>query len=189
MSATSPPGHWVADWGAWSDASQALILAIMGVGAMAGSVGGGFRIARALTLLSYLWRELLRQLQPRTVRVVRVGRTIVDEDLVDRMIGYQILYLVVCAIGALGLALAGGDVVTAISGSVSAIATVGPALGELSPGSGVIGTSGLGRAVLIFVMLCGRIEIYPVLNFLGQVVDAVTSGVGRLLRSRRRVVG
>lgn len=188
VSVTSTTGHWVADWGTWNQAAQALLLAMMGVGAMAGSVGGGFRIARALTLLSYLSRELLRQLQPRTVRVVRVGRTIVDEDLVDRMIGYQILYLVVCAIGALGLALAGGDVLTSISGAVSAIATVGPALGELSPGKGVFGT-GLGRVVLIFVMLCGRLEIYPVLNFIGRVLDRISRFVGRVLRFRRRVVG
>ncbi len=189
VSVTSTTGHWVADWGAWSDASQALILAFMGVGAMAGSMGGGFRIARALTLLSYLWRELLRQLQPRTVRVVRAGRTIVDDDLVDRMIGYQVLYLVVCAVGAFGLALAGGDVLTSISGSVSAIATVGPALGELSPGRGAVGTSGFGRAVLILLMLCGRLEIYPALNFVGQVLDQSTNLIGRAFRSRRKVVG
>ena len=188
VSATSTTGHWVADWGAWNQAAQALLLAIMGVGAMAGSVGGGFRIARALTLLSYLWRELLRQLRPRTVRVVRVGQTIVDEELVDRMIGYQVLYLVVCAVGALGLAAASGDLLTAISGSVSAIATMGPALGELSPGSGVLRISGLGRVVLIFLMVCGRLEIYPVLNFVAHIVDQVGSVVGRLGRSYRKVV-
>ena len=64
-SATSTTGHWVGDgWGAWEIGPQVLLLAFMGVGAMSGSAGGGFRQVRALALVGYLRRELVLRSTP-----------------------------------------------------------------------------------------------------------------------------
>lgn len=184
-SATSTTGHWVGlGWGAWSIAPQVLLLGIMGVGSMSGSAGGGFRQVRALALVGYLRRELVLQLQPRAVAVVRVGRRPVSEELVGRMIGYQAQYIVVASIGAVAIAVLGGDLVTSITGAISALANVGPALGELVPGAGGIRVlSRPVRAALLPLMLLGRLEIAPVLVGIGLAATgvrrAVQSSVGR----------
>ena len=68
------------------------------------------------------------------------------------------MYVGTAAAGFLGLAAAGTDVVTALSGSVSALATYGPALGELGVGEPVSALGGGAMAVLGFLMFAGRIE-------------------------------
>jgi trk system potassium uptake protein len=164
-SAVSTTGHWTGQgWGIWAMGPQVLLLAFMGVGAMSGSPGGGFRQVRALALVGYLRRELVLQLHPRAVGSVRVGRRAVSEEVVGRMIGYQAQYLVVGGVGAVALGALGADLVTSMSGAISALANVGPALGELVPGSGgILQLPRPARAVLLPLMLLGRLEIAPVL--------------------------
>lgn len=169
-SMVSTTGHWVTDWTVWPFGPQLLLLVLMGVGAMSGSMGGGFRVVRALALLSYVWRELARQLRARSVQVVRVGTTVIDEDTVDRMVGYQVLFIGTAAGGLLGLALTGEDLVTSLSGAVSTLCTVGPALGDLAPGTTLVGASIETLAVLMILMTAGRLELYPALNFAVSVI-------------------
>lgn len=184
-SAASTTGHFVGGWGAWEIGGQVLLLAIIGVGAMSGSAGGGFRLVRALTLVGYLRRELVLQIHPRAVTPVRVGRRIVSDALVSRMIGYQAQYLIVAASGAVVVAALGGELVTAMSGAISAVANMGPALGDLAPGhGGVLGLPRPARAALMPLMLLGRLEIAPVLVGAALATSAVARRVTNL---RRRV--
>lgn len=185
-SAVSTTGHWTGDWSTWAPGPQLLVLVLAGVGAMSGALGGGFRIVRALALMSYIGRELLRQLVPRSIRVVRVGGTTVAEETVDRMIGYQVLFIGTAAVGFFALALFGFDLVTALSGSISALSTFGPALGDLGPGT-VLAASDLGTLVVLMVlMLAGRVELYPVLNALVRIMQSPARLVERWTRHRAR---
>ena len=178
-SAVSSTGHWVTDWSSFEPGLQMMLVLLIGIGAMSGSVGGGFRIVRAMALFSFLWRELVTQLQPRLVRSVRVGPEVVSEPMATRILGYQALYVGTAAAGFLGLAAAGTDVVTALSGSVSALATYGPALGELGVGEPVSALGGGAMAVLGFLMFAGRIELYPLLDGLVWILFAPLRRVRR----------
>lgn len=163
-SAASTTGHFVDGWAGWEIGAQVLLLAIMGVGAMSGSAGSGFRLVRALTLIGYLRRELVTQVHPRAVASIRVGRRVVSESLASRMIGYQAQYLLVAATGAVVVAALGAELVTAVSVSISSVANVGPALGDLAAGEGtVLALPRPARAALMPLMLLGRLEIAPVL--------------------------
>lgn len=178
-SAVSSTGHWATDWTRWSPGPQMLLLCCIALGAMSGSMGGGFRITRAMALLSYLWRELLVQLQPRLVRSVRVGDEAIPESMMRRILGYQVLYLGMAAAGMFGLALTGADLVTAVSGSVSALATFGPGLGDAGVGNVITGLDHDALLVVSVLMFAGRAEIYPVL-------DAVVSAAALPRRIARR---
>lgn len=188
-SATSTTGHWAGGgWGVWAIGPQVLLLAIMGVGSMSGSAGGGFRQVRALALVGYLRRELVLQLHPRAVAAVRVGRRPVSEELVNRMIGYQAQYLVVAGVGAIVLAALGTELVTSISGAISALANVGPGLGDLVPGSGgVLEMPRPARAALLPLMLLGRLEVAPVLVGLVLAGGAVRRGSLRVMNRAETV--
>lgn len=181
-SAVSSTGHWVANWSDWAPGPQMMLVVLIALGAMSGSMGGGFRIVRGMALFSYLWRELDTQLTPHKVRVVRVGTEKVGEPMVNRILGYQVLYLGTAAAGFFALALTGADLLTAMSGSVSALATYGPALGDLGVGRPL---SLLGRdalVVLLLLMFAGRVELYPLLD---GIVSVLTWPVRRLrYRSR-----
>jgi len=179
-SAVSTTGYTVTDWSAWTTGAQILLLALVGVGSMSGSTGGGFRVLRALTLVAYVRREIARQLHPRAVVAVKVGGVPVDEELVSRMVGHQALYVVLAASGAVGLAAFGSDITTSASAAISALATFGPALGDLAPSGGALTLDGGARAVLVVLMLVGRLEIYPLLLGTGAV-----AAVGRARRRAR----
>ncbi len=184
-SAASTTGHFVGSgWGVWDMGPQVLLLAIMGVGSMSGSPGGGFRQVRALALVGYLRRELVLQLHPRAVASVRVGRRIVSDELVNRMIGYQAQYLVVAGVGAVVVASLGAELVTAISAAISSLANVGPGLGDLVPGEGgVLGLPRPARAALLPLMFLGRLEIAPVLVGLALAGSSVRHRLARLDRT------
>lgn len=192
-SAASTTGHHVGGWAAWDVGPQVLLLAIIGVGAMSGSAGGGFRLVRALALLGYLRRELVVQLHPRAVTPVRVGSHALGDALVARLIGYQAQYLLVAASGAVAVAVLGGGLVTSLTGAVSALSNMGPALGDLTPGDGsVLSLPRPARAALMPVMLLGRLEIAPVLvgfALLGTIARRQAGDATARLRMRRDRAG
>jgi trk system potassium uptake protein TrkH len=173
----SSTGHWVTNWAEWAPGPQWILVILIGLGAMSGSMGGGFRIARAMALFSYLWRELDTQLRPGVVKVVRVGREVIDEPRVSRILGYQVLYVGMAAAGFVALGLAGADEVTAVSGSLSALATFGPALGDLGVTQPLSAMGRDGLLVLLVLMFAGRVELYPLLD---GVVATVTWPLRRL---------
>ncbi len=183
-SMVSTTGFAVADWTAWPGGLQALLLALMGVGAMSGSAGAGFRIQRALAMVAYIRREVIRQLHPRSVVAVHVGPRLVPEALVARMVGYQVLFVAVTVGGAIALTLTGLDLLTSASGAIAAMATVGPGLGDLGPAAGTTALDGPGLAVVAVLSLAGRLEIYPVALAVLVPARAARRRVRRRVRSR-----
>jgi trk system potassium uptake protein TrkH len=184
-SATSTTGHWAADWAMWGSGPQLLIVALVGVGAMSGSSGGGFRVARAMAMLSFLRREVVTQLRPHVTHLVRVGGEVVDERMVSRMLGYQVLFLITAAAGMLGLALSGADLVTATAGAVSALATFGPAPGDLGVGRNIAGLNDEALLVVGTLMFAGRVELYPVIDGLVAATTRPLHLARQALRRRR----
>lgn len=172
-SAISTTGHTVGGWADWGHGPLVLLILLAGVGAMSGAPGGGFRVVRALTLMGVVRREIVRQLHPRSVVVVKVGRTPIDERVISHMIGYQVAWLLLAGAGAILLGATGLALTEALTAAVTALATYGPALGDLRAGATVLPDTAL--LVLLPLMLAGRLEISP-----------VVIGAAALLRGRRR---
>lgn len=161
---TSTTGYTLLDYDEWATAVKLLLIFAMGLGGMAGSAAGGFKTFRLLTVLAYGRRQLFRQLHPKAVDVVRLGGNVVPDRLVARVVGFFGLFM---AIGGLGTflvaALSGTDLVTAISATVQAIGNVGPGMGEVGATTNFLPLERPARAVLMVVMLTGRLEVFPVL--------------------------
>lgn len=181
VSAASTTGHRVGGWSAWGGGPQIVLLLLAAVGCMAGAAGGGFRIPRAAMLLSFVRREVVRQLHPRSVQVVKIGQTPIGEGVVAHAVAFQFGWLLLALVGAVMLGLSGLDLVAAGTGAVSALATFGPALGLLTFGARDVGVPGL--LVLAVLMLAGRLEISPL-------AVGITSLISRThlprIRGRRR---
>ncbi len=162
-SAMSSTGLRLADWASWSWGLQFLLLAMIATGGMSGSAGGGFRLSRAVPALQYAYRELVIQLHPNTVHVVKLGRKSVSEGSLSFLNAFQVLLGIAVLLGAFGLALAGADLLGSVSGAISALATMGPAMGDLAPGFDAHHLGGGERGVLMGLMFLGRLMLYPVL--------------------------
>lgn len=164
LSIVSTTGYGTADFvGTWAPSAQAVLLILMPIGAMAGSTAGGVKLIRVLAVASLAHRETLGQLHHRLIRPVRVGRSLIDDRVVNRVVGF--LVLVLAAFGGSGLiiALTGADIVTAFSASATTLGNVGPGLGEVGPRSDFTVLTPFARMVCIANMVLGRLEIYPVL--------------------------
>lgn len=165
-SITTTTGYVSADFEAWVPGAQAVIFALMFVGGMAGSTGGGVKAVRVLLLLKQTAMELRKHLHPRAIFLARVGKHVVKEDVLANVIGFVLLYLLLTLAGALAMAALGMDLLTAIGASVATVGNIGPGLGEVgaTDNYGWMGSPAL--AILSFLMLVGRLEIYTVLLLL-----------------------
>lgn len=162
VSISSTTGYGLLDFTQWAVAPQTLLLIMMAMGAMAGSTAGGFKVIRVLGIMRFARRELLRALHPELVRPVRVGRSILEERVVNRIMGFFVMFLGTILAATVTIAAFEVDLVTALSAAVSSIGNVGPGLGELGSGNYTNVDTGADMAAAA-TMLLGRLEIYPVL--------------------------
>jgi len=156
-------GYGLVDFGAWSQAAQAIILILMPVGAMAGSTAGGVKMIRVLAVASVAHRESLRQLHPRMVRPVRIGDAVLDDQLANKVLGFLVLALAAFGGAGLLIALSGSDLITSFSAAATLFGNVGPGLAEVGPTKDFLNISPFARLIGIGAMFLGRLEIYPIL--------------------------
>ena len=134
------------------------------VGACAGSTGGGIKAIRILLLLKQGYRELLRLLHPHGVFTVRLGKNPVPDQVIEAIWGFFAVYLILFISLMALLMLLGMDMTTAWS-------ALGATLNNLGPGAGAVAqhyadVEDSVKAVLIFSMLLGRLEIFTILVLL-----------------------
>ena len=182
VSVMTTTGHRIADWGSWHPGATTLLLLLLVVGGTAGSVAGGLRWIRVIGLAQFVWRELQRQLHPRSIRTVKVGRSTISEASVDRMHAQMVYVMTLGAGASLVLALFGEGITEPITLTISAISTMGPGFDD---SGGIVTAAELSRperAVLMPVMLTGRVFLYPAFVAAGAGVAAV----GNASRSMRK---
>ena len=165
----STTGYGTDDFASWSQASQAMIMLLLPIGAMAGSTAGGVKLIRVLAIGSFAHREALRLLHPRLVRPVRIGAAIVPDRTANKIVGFLVLALATFGGGAIAIAVTGPDLITSFSAAATAFGNVGPGLGDVGPTHDFLELPRLARWVTMGQMLLGRLEIYPVILALSVV--------------------
>lgn len=182
-STVTTTGYVTTEYGLWSQTTQLLLLVVMPIGAMAGSTAGGVKIIRVMAVASFAHREALRHLHPRLIRPIRVGNSILPDDVAGRVVGFIMLALGIFAGGALLISATGTDMITSFSASATAFGNVGPGLGALDHANDFLSIPAPGRWVAMVQMLLGRLEIYPVILAL----SVVTLKVPNTIRKRRHI--
>lgn len=156
-------GYGTTDFDQWPAFSRAILVTLMFIGACAGSTGGGFKVSRVVILFKNIRKELLLYLHPNAVyRVKMDGKTL--EDSVVRSINvFTAVYLVIFVISVLLVSLDGYDLVTDFTAVAATFNNIGPGLGKVGPTCNYGFFSNFTKIVLIFDMLAGRLEIFPLL--------------------------
>jgi len=185
-SAASTTGLASADWTVFPSSALAVLLITTATGAMGASAGGGLRVARAGALVAYAQREMRRQLDPHVVTVVKREGTVVADDELERLTGYQIAHVGICAIGAFLLATTGVDIVSSLWTAISAVSTAGPSP-ITGPAGDATNLTAVGRLLLIPGMLAGRLTILPLLAAIVGLLQAKDHVLRRVKRTVRRV--
>ena len=156
-------GFATADFNLWPPFARSALLILMVIGASAGSTGGALKVVRLLVLAKYAYRRILLTFNPQAVIPLKVGGTIISEQVTSRIIGITILYFAVLGVGFLIMSALGLDHITALSSVTATLGNVGPGLGLVGPEASYLLIPPLGKAVLITLMLAGRLELFTLL--------------------------
>lgn len=162
VSILTTTGFASVDFALWSGPAQVILIALMFIGGSAGSASGGIKVVRWLIVLRQTGREVLRTLHPRAVLPVRLGRGIVPEEVLRAVGAFMTLYILLFATSTGILALFGADYVTAFTASIACLGNIGPGLADVGPMLSFADFHPVSRAVLIFDMYAGRMEVVTV---------------------------
>ena len=159
----STTGFSTADFDRWPELSRWILVLLMFMGACAGSTAGGLKVSRVIILFkSYLY-ELKQLILPTRVKRIWFENKAVSDQTVRSVLVYFEVYLTIIGLSVLVLTLDGHDLATNFTASLACISNIGPGLNAVGPMGNYGFFSVLSKLVLIFEMLLGRLEIFPVL--------------------------
>jgi trk system potassium uptake protein len=151
------------DFNGWHSLARVVLIALMLIGGMAGSTGGGMKVVRVKIMFSHARLCLRKMIQPRALTLVMLGGKSVSQDLVMNITGFLVLFLMGIATGTLVLTACGHDFELSVTATIACLSNIGPGLGEVGPAGNFAGIHTIGKVVLTALMLLGRLEIYTVL--------------------------
>lgn len=151
------------DFSLWPEVSRTILVLLMFVGACAGSTAGGLKMGRLLLILKNLRRNIRRILSPQRVEVVRMNGNRIGEDVLNNTNTYLAAYCVILVGSFLLISIDGLSMTTNVSAVVACFNNIGPGFDAVGPTCNFSVYSWFSKLVLIFDMLAGRLEIFPML--------------------------
>ena len=159
----STTGFSTVDFNLWPELSRTLLLLIMMLGACAGSTAGGIKVSRIIILFKGFIRELKMVVRPRQVKKITIDNRPVDHDIVRSVNAYIVCYIVIFVISLIAISFEDRSLVTNFSAVTATLGNVGPGFEGVGPTSNYGDLSVFSKLVLIFDMLAGRLELFPML--------------------------
>lgn len=159
-------GFGIGDVNHWPQLSKGIILVITFVGAMAGSTGGGFKISRLVILAKEVKKEISLLIHPRNVKSIKMDGKSVDHNITRNTSVFLVVYLAVFLASFLIVSIEGRDMVTSFTSVAATLNNTGPGLNDVGPVGNYADFTIFSKCVLIFDMIAGRLELFPILVLL-----------------------
>lgn len=156
-------GFATADYERFPGLSQIILFACMFIGASAGSTGGGMKCARIIICFKYCYKELFKLIHPRSISHVKINNIVIPNHVLQSIMGFLALYMLLFLVSTILLAAMGVDMLTALGAVASCIGNIGPGFGTVGPAENFAHLPVLGKWLLAWCMLLGRLEIYTVI--------------------------
>ncbi len=163
VSISTSTGFGTADYEQWPLFVQAVIMGLMLVGGMAGSTGGGMKVARVLLLVKHAGHQVFRLIHPRGIRILKLSGKAVNNDVIQSILGFGALYFFTAFLATAVMAADGTDLLTGASAAISALSNIGPGLGSVGPTENYAHLGTVTKLVLAWCMVLGRLELFTVL--------------------------
>ena len=151
------------DFNQWPALSKTVLVLLMFVGACAGSTGGGIKVSRILILCKAAKKEFQLYLHPNAVKKIKMDSKIISHEILRSTNIYISVYLLIFAASVLLIAIDNFDLITNFTAVAATLNNIGPGFEIAGPMGNFSSFSYLSKSVLIFDMLAGRLEIFPLL--------------------------
>ena len=162
-SVISTTGFSTENFDLWPAFSKSILIMLMFVGACAGSTGGGMKVSRWIILFKGAKHETKRMLHPKQVKKITMDKRVVEHEVVRGVNGYLIAYMAVFIVSLLLISFDFQDMTTNFTAITATLNNIGPGLGAVGPAGHYGDFSYFSKIVLIFDMLVGRLEVFPML--------------------------
>lgn len=159
----STTGFTTTDFNLWPELSRTLLVIIMFIGACAGSTGGGIKVSRMIILFKGMAKELQTMVQPRQVKKIKMDSHIIEHETVRSVNVYMVAYVLIFAVSLILISFDNHDLITSFTAVTATINNIGPGLELVGPTANFGFFSPQSKIILIFDMLAGRLELFPML--------------------------
>ena len=159
-------GYATTDFDLWPALSKTLLVTLMFIGASAGSTSGGIKVSRILILLKTIRKELSLIIHPRQVKKIRMDGHPVDHETLRSANVFLVVYFVLLLTSMLLISVDEFDFSTNFTSVVTVLNNIGPGLNLVGPTQNFSIFSPFSKFVLMFDMLAGRLELFPMMILL-----------------------
>lgn len=151
------------DFNLWPETSRTVLVMLMFIGACAGSTGGGIKVSRFIILVKTFFKEIVSYLHPRSVKKVKVEGKVVEHEVLRATNVYFITFTLIFVSSVLLISFENKDLITNFTSVAATINNIGPGLELTGPTQNFGLFSDFSKYVLMFDMLAGRLELFPLL--------------------------
>ena len=150
----------------WPSFAWFIVFLLMFTGGSAGSTGGGIKAMRLLLLFKTASVQLKKLVHPRAFIPVRYNGKAVKDEILFSIMAFFLFYMIIFASGAILMSAIGLDFKTALGATISSLGNIGPGIGNVGPMDNFSQIPTIGKWILSFLMLLGRLELFTILVFL-----------------------
>ncbi len=156
-------GFSTVDFNLWSQTCKSVLVLLMFIGACAGSTGGGIKVSRFVILIKTIAKELNSYIHPKSIKKIEFEKKPVEHEVVRAVNVYFITFMIVFAASVFAISFEGKDLITNFTAVAATINNIGPGLEMVGPSQNFSIFFPFSKYVLIFDMLAGRLELFPLL--------------------------
>ena len=182
-------GFATTDFDLWAPSSRTILVLLMFIGACAGSTGGGIKVSRFVIAGKTIRKELNSYLHPKRVQTIKMDGKPLEAEIIHSVHIFFFTYLTIFAISVFLVSLEGKDLVTSFTSVAATLNNIGPGLSLVGPTQNFGGLSVLSKYVLMFDMLAGRLELFPMLILFHPAIwkELLKTKVFQKLRKNREI--
>ena len=164
VSVVTTTGYASEDYQLWGPFAMGVFFILTFVGGCSGSTAGGIKIYRFQILGRLAAAHLSRIVSPSRVHPVLYHERRVEDDVAFAILAFLVVLLFSLIVSTFLLAWLGVDLLTALTASATAIANVGPGLGDvIGPAGNFAILPAAAKWILCFMMVLGRLEFFTIL--------------------------
>lgn len=156
-------GFSTVDFDQWPAACQTILVMLMFIGACAGSTGGGIKVSRFVIWVKTLLKELGSYIHPKSIRKIKFEGKAVEHEVLRATNVYFITFILVFSASVFAISFDEFDLVTNFTAIAATINNIGPGLSMVGPTCNFSMFSSFSKYIMIFDMLAGRLELFPLL--------------------------
>lgn len=156
-------GFSTVDFDTWPELSKTVLVLLMFVGACAGSTGGGIKVSRVLIFVKSITKEIAIAAHPKLAKKIQMSGRTIEHETVRSVNVFMAAYLSIFVVSILLISINNYDFTTNFTAVAATLNNIGPGLSKVGPTSNFSIFSDFSLIILIFDMLVGRLEIFPML--------------------------